>query len=202
MQFFITGTDTDIGKSVIASWLCIHTSADYWKPIQTGSIQGTDSDYVRQLAHANIHPEAYVFKAPSSPHIAAEMENCHIDINYIHLPKINKLIVEGAGGVLVPINKSVLMIDLIKQLQLPVIVVARSGLGTINHTCLTLEALQMRNIKITGVIMNGELNANNQAAIEYYGNTKVLAEIPKLTTVNYTTLKQIPLSPILQNILL
>ena len=106
MKFFITGTDTDIGKTLIASWLCIHTNADYWKPIQTGSTQGTDTDYVRQLTGSNIHAETYIFKTPLSPHAAAEIEDKIINLNNIHLPITDKLIVEGAGGVLVPINKN------------------------------------------------------------------------------------------------
>jgi len=195
MNVFITGTDTNIGKTFISAWLCLHTGYDYFKPIQTGSIEGTDSAFVKNLANVKIHPENYLYKAPVSPHLAAQIENDNIDINRIQLPSTltgKGLIVEGAGGLLVPLNRQMLMIDLIQHFSVPVILVARSTLGTINHTLLSIEALRRRQIPLLGIIVNGEYNRPNCEAIEYYGNTTVLAEMPKLDSVNTASLLNIP----------
>ena len=200
MIVFITGTNTDIGKSLVSSWLCLHTKYDYFKPIQTGSIESMDSMLVKQWSGANIHPEAYVFKQPLSPHLAASAENAEIDITKIKLPKTNNLIVEGAGGLLVPINDKYYIIDLIRHLNIPVILVATSTLGTINHTLLSLEALRARNIKILGVIISGEYNQKNKESIQDYGNVEVLAELPFIKNINYEALKNIPLDKRLKNI--
>ncbi|MGL9725286.1 MAG: dethiobiotin synthase [Wolbachia sp.] len=195
MKIFITGTDTDIGKTTISSWLCLHTGYSYFKPIQTGGILGTDSYQVSNLTNANVYKENFVYKEPLSPHLAAYDS---IDIN---LPKAHNLIIEGAGGVLVPINKTILMVDLIKKLAIPTILVARSTLGTINHTLLSLEALRARNIPILGVILNGLPNQDNLEAIEFYGKTQVLASVPKLQQVDREHLMQTPLSNRLKAIL-
>ncbi|GFQ99996.1 ATP-dependent dethiobiotin synthetase BioD [Trichonephila clavata] len=141
MQIFVTGTDTDVGKTTISSWLCLHTGYSYFKPIQTGSTLGTDSHQMSNLTNANVYKENFVYKRPLSPHLAASLENDSINIDRINLPKTHNLIIEGAGGVLVPINKTTLMVDLIKKLAISTILVARSTLGTINHTLLSLEAL-------------------------------------------------------------
>lgn len=201
MQIFITGTDTDVGKTTISSWLCLHTGYSYFKPIQTGSILGTDSHQISNLTNANVYKENFVYKRPLSPHLAASLENDSINIDRISLPKTHNLIIEGAGGVLVPINKTILMVDLIKKLATPTILVARSTLGTINHTLLSLEALRARNIPILGVILNGPHNQDNLEAIEFYGRVQVLASVPKLQQVDREHLTQIPLSNRLKTIL-
>lgn len=193
MAIFITGTDTNVGKTIIGAWLCLQMNASYWKPIQSGYIDGTDSDFLH-VCGIYVYPEIYKFQNPLSPHVAAAMENIIIDPKNIHLPHNNKLIVEGAGGVLVPLTKNYLLIDLIESLNLPVIIVARSTLGTINHTCLTLEALRKRKIPVVGVIMNGPYNELNNNAVEEYGNTNILASFPLLKSVDYQSLKSIPLS--------
>jgi dethiobiotin synthetase/malonyl-CoA O-methyltransferase len=197
MRLFITGTDTNVGKTVVSAWLAHHLKADYWKPIQTGCEEDSDSQTVEKLAglrENQIHPEAYRLKAPLSPHAAASLENISISLDRIIMPKTNNsLIIEGAGGVFVPINKSDLIIDLIYKLQTSVIIVARSSLGTINHTCLTLEALRNRNIPVLGVILNGPLNLLNKAAIGKYGNTKVLAELETFIPLTVETLASHPL---------
>lgn len=195
MQIFITGTDTDVGKTTISGWLCLHTGYSYFKPIQTGSILGTDSHQISNLTNANVYKENFIYEKPLSPHLAAYDS---IDIN---LPKSHNLIIEGAGGVLVPINKTTLMVDLIKKLATPTILVARSTLGTINHTLLSLEALRARNIPILGVILNGPPNQDNLEAIEFYGKTQVLASVPKLQQVDREHLMQTPLSNRLKAIL-
>jgi dethiobiotin synthetase len=183
MKIFVTGTDTDVGKTLVSAWLCLHTKADYFKPIQSGSELGMDSDFVSKIAGNHIHPESYVFSQPLSPHLAAAKENKSILLNHISLPAhANNLVVEGAGGVMVPLSEQHLMLDLIEQLKLPVLLVCRSKLGTINHTLLSLQALRSRKITILGVIMNQGENDDNKRAIEYYGHTSVLMTIPQLDT--------------------
>lgn len=201
MQIFVTGTDTDVGKTTISSWLCLHTGYSYFKPIQTGSTLGTDSHQMSNLTNANVYKENFVYKRPLSPHLAASLENDSINIDRISLPKTHNLIIEGAGGVLVPINKTILMVDLIKKLAIPTILVARSTLSTINHTLLSLEALRARNIPILGIILNGLPNQDNLEAIEFYGRAQVLASVPKLQQVDREHLMQIPLSNRLKAIL-
>jgi dethiobiotin synthetase len=200
-MIFITGTDTNIGKTLVSSWLCLHSRYAYFKPIQTGVGEGRDSDTVQQLSDTLIYPEAYVYQAPVSPHYAAELENEIIDISSIQLPTRERLIVEGAGGVLVPINDNVLMVDLMAQLNLPVILVSSSRLGTINHTLLSLEALAVRELTVLGVIMTGESNQSNREAIERYGHVEVLAHLPWLSEINQYALKNIPLSSVLHHLL-
>ncbi len=200
LNIFITGTDTNVGKTIISSWLAYHTGFSYFKPIQTGSNESTDSIEVHKLTDAKIYPETYIYKEPLSPHLAANIENSEIDINNIKLPKADNLIIEGAGGILVPINEKHLMIDLIKKLDTPVILVARSSLGTINHTLLTLEVLKQRNIKVLGVIVNGEKNEENCKAIEFYGNTKILAQFPRLELISSSSIKKIQLTQDLKQI--
>lgn len=201
MKIFITGTDTNVGKTLISSWIALHTGFPYFKPIQTGTRDGSDSFEVQKLSDTKIYPESYAYKEPLSPHLAAKLENDMIDIEKIVLPPSRNLIVEGAGGALVPINDTYLMIDLIKKLDVQVIVVARTTLGTINHTLLSLEALRSRNIPVLGVIMNGEKNLQNSKAIEFYGRTSVLAEFPKLGSVDTNTLKSLALPQKLKQIL-
>lgn len=201
MKIFITGTDTNVGKTLISSWIALHTGFSYFKPIQTGTRDGSDSFEVQKLSDTKIYLESYAYKEPLSPHLAAKLENDMIDIEKIVLPPSRNLIVEGAGGVLVPINDTYLMVDLIKKLGSPVILVARTNLGTINHTLLSLEALRSRNIEVIGVIMNGEQNPHNSDSIELYGRTSVLAEFPKLESVSMHTLKSVALPQKLKQIL-
>ncbi len=169
MRVFITGTDTGVGKTTVTRYLCNLWKADYFKPIQTGLEK--DSDQMSKDTF--IHPEVYHFKAPLSPHAAAAKEGKEINLQRIHLPQTNRLIVEGAGGVLVPLNETHLMIDLIKHLGIPVIIVSRNHLGTINHPLLTLQALS--SVEVLGVILSGidETDVHHHA-IEHYGNTKIL----------------------------
>ena len=201
MKIFITGTDTNVGKTLISSWIALHTGFSYFKPIQTGTRDGSDSLEVQKLCKAKIHPEVYAYKEPLSPHLAARIENDMIDIEKIILPPSCNLIIEGAGGVLVPINDRYLMVDLIKKLGAQVILVARTTLGTINHTLLSLEALRSRNINVLGIIMNGEQNIHNSKAIEVWGRTSVLAEFPKLESVSMDKLKHLALPQKLKQIL-
>jgi len=187
---FVTGTDTDIGKTVVSAALMSalrgKESVCYWKPIQTGIEADDDTQTIQKLAkctNKEIFGEGFRLERPLSPHLSARLANVEITIGktlaFIKDKNDERFwIVEGAGGVFVPLNESELMIDLIKALNLPVVIVARSGLGTINHTLLTVEALRNRKLEIFGVVMNGEPNEENRKAIEHFGQVKVLAQIP------------------------
>jgi dethiobiotin synthase len=180
---FVTGTDTGVGKTVTAACLVRAWQASYWKPVQSGTAVGDDDTAtVARLAGLSgdrLAPPAYAFGAPLSPHAAAALEGTAIDVDSIALPPLAApIVVEGAGGVLVPLSDRDLMIDVMARLALPIVLVARSGLGTINHTLLSLLALRSRNLAIAGVVLNGPPNPGNRAAIEYYGAVSVLAELP------------------------
>jgi len=191
---FVTGTDTDVGKTLVSAWLAQNWAADYWKPIQTGAADTTDSATVERLAPAaRIHPEGILLQAPLSPHDAAKRERTRIDLSALEPPRTHApLVVEGAGGVMVPINETALMIDLMARLGLPVVVVARSGLGTINHTLMTLDMLRRRQVPLLGVVMNGQRNPGNRQAIEHFGGVPVLAEIQPLLAVTASMLASLP----------
>ena len=187
---FVTGTDTGAGKTIVSAALMHrYRSAGpigYWKPIQTGIEEDDDTAVVRELgacSEAEIFAEGIRLPRPLSPHLAARLSGCTIAIEDLEamasrLSKERAWIVEGAGGGLVPLNDSELMTDWMAQLGLPVLVAARSGLGTINHTLLTLEALRARSLRVRGVVMVGERNEENRRAIERYGNTVVVGEMP------------------------
>lgn len=198
MKVFITGTDTNIGKTIVSSWICLHTGAEYFKPIQSGLEEETDSEIVARLAGVKVHAECYRLRAPLSPHLSARLDGVAIDMNRLVLPSsangTGNLVVEGAGGLMVPINEREFMIDVIGHFELPVILVARSSLGTINHTLLSLKALRDRNIKILGVVMSGEPNHENKNAIETYGTVRVIAQIPRLECLTTESLCRVPFS--------
>lgn len=191
---FVTGTDTGVGKTLVSAWLAQNWGAAYWKPIQTGASEDSDSATVERLVPGVIlHPPSVVLQAPLSPHEAAKRERLRIDLSALELPATDRpLVVEGAGGVMVPINELALMIDLMARFQLPVVVVARSGLGTINHTLMTLEMLRRRHVPVLGVVMNGQRNPGNRQAIEHFGGTPVLAEIQPLLAVAASVLASLP----------
>lgn len=184
MRIFITGTDTNVGKTLVSAWLCLHFGFSYWKPIQSGSSESLDSDIIKSIGIFT-YTEAYTLKAAASPHLAARSENIKINLDNIleNIPDCNRLLIEGAGGVMVPLNENDLIIDLITKLKAQVIVVSRTTIGTINHTCLTINALRARKIPILGVIMNGEPNLENRMAIEKYSKTRVLHELPFLNLI-------------------
>jgi dethiobiotin synthetase len=190
-QFFITGTDTDVGKTIVSALLTLGLGYAYWKPIQSGT--PTDTDTLRSatdLDSSHFIPERYRLTQPLSPHAAAKIDRQPISLTDFQLPTINKpgLIVEGAGGLMVPINEQDLMIDLIRSLRLPVCLVARSKLGTINHTLLSIAALRQAEIPILGVIINGEKNQINREAIEHYGQVRILGELEPLAEINAQSL--------------
>jgi dethiobiotin synthase len=194
-RYFITGTDTGVGKTVLSALLCAALDASYWKPIQTGTEMDSDSRTVKLLtglSDERVLPEAYEFAPAISPHLAARRAGERIDLAKIVLPTgVGPLIVEGAGGVFVPVNEHELMVDAIRHLGLPVLLAARISLGTINHTTLSLAALRNAGIPVAGVVMIGAPNAENRAAIEEYGRVRVVGEIPWLAELNRAVLLEI-----------
>ncbi|MEO5349466.1 MAG: dethiobiotin synthase [Magnetococcus sp. YQC-3] len=195
--FFVTGTDTGVGKSVASAWLLHRHGADYWKPIQSGAGPDEESDgaFVRRLSglpDARFYPSVYTFALPRSPHEAARKEGVEIHLEQLSPPIGERpLVVEGAGGILVPLNDTQFMLDLMAHLGLPVILVARTTLGTINHTLLSLAALRSRGLPVAGVILNGVPDAENRLAIQQYGQVTVLADLPLLHPLTQETLLQI-----------
>jgi len=191
---FVTGTDTDVGKTVVAACLAAAWNVGYWKPIQTG-LAADPGDTATVTALAGLSPErvfapAYAFQAPLSPHAAAAAERATIELEALARPATRQfLVIEGAGGILVPLNRSVLMVDLIHRLGLPAILVARSTLGTINHTLLSLGALRARQVPIAGVVMNGPPDAGNRRAIEQFGRARVLAELPRIEPLDAAAIR-------------
>lgn len=185
-RLFVTGTDTDVGKTIVSALLVAGRGGYYWKPIQSGTNDGTDTNTVRAMTDLATHrylPEAYSLREPLSPHAAAAKDKVCIDITRLELPDFPEgepLVVEGAGGVMVPLAPQCYMLDLMRELGLPVLVVARSGLGTINHTLLSLQAIRRAGLRIAGVVMNGPKNQGNREAIEEYGSVPVVAEIEAL----------------------
>lgn len=201
---FITGTDTDVGKSVVAAMFTLGLGASYWKPIQSGpgpvdetgaSSQG-DRAYIQQLTGlpaAHFLPERHCLSQPLSPHAAAAIDGIQIQLSDFQLPRHDRahLIVEGAGGLLVPLNPGGdYILDLIQHLALPVVLVARSGLGTLNHSLLSLERLRHSGIAVLGVVVNGPRNGSNCAAIAHYGQVPILLELPPLQPLNAARLQQ------------
>tara|TARA_B100000900_G_C20533532_1_gene697361 strand:- start:659 stop:1327 length:669 start_codon:yes stop_codon:yes gene_type:complete len=181
-QFVICGTDTDIGKTLISSFFVRGLNSFYWKPIQSGIESETDSQAVERLAKVNkakIINEAYIFREPVSPHWAAEIDQKIINLQLLNLPNVvDSLIVETAGGLMVPITRNHLQIDQIKKWDIPVILVCKSGLGTLNHTLLSIEALKKRNIKILGLIINGKKHLDNPKTLTEFSRVPIIAEFP------------------------
>lgn len=192
-NIFVTGIDTNAGKTVVSAILAEALQADYWKPVQSGSTEGTDAASVSALisnSKTRIHPEVFSFKAPTVPSYAAELEGAEIDTSLIKLPAIdNRLIVEGAGGLMVHLKKDFLIIDLIKQLDLPVILVSKNYLGSINHTLLSIEAMKLRGIEILGIIYNGERSEHMRELIQITSGVSEIGNIDRAQelTKNFIT---------------
>jgi dethiobiotin synthase len=193
--FFVTGTDTDVGKTVVSAWLVARLDACYWKPVQAGNHPETDSAIVRRLTGTSsdrILPEAYLLPEPIAPHEAARRAGIAIDMERLVPPPCDRpLVVEGAGGLMVPLTDRAYVIDLATELHLPIILVTRSTLGTINHTLLSLEAIRRRGLTLAGAVVNGPETPHNRAAIERYGQVEVIAEIPWLDQLTPATLMAI-----------
>lgn len=199
---FVSGTDTNVGKSVVCAAMMHrlrpHTPVRYWKPVQTGVELDDDAETVRVLGECGddeIVQSAIRLPRPLSPHLAARLAGTRIDVTDL-LSHMNasgngvRWIIEGAGGVLVPLNERELMVDLMVRIAVPVLVVARTALGTINHTLLTLHALRARKLDIMGVVMVGDCSPDNRAAIEEFGAVPVLGELPRLDELTARTLQK------------
>ena len=186
-DLFVTGTDTGVGKTLLSALLVAALNRKYWKPIQTGASEGTDRQAVMKWAGVSADrtfPEAVVFDPPVSPHLAAEQQGSRIDLMAIRRPvEPDPIVIEGAGGVYVPINDDVFMLDLMGHLNAPVVVAARTALGTINHTLLTISAIRSAGLELRGVVMVGKENPDNRRAVEHYGEVPVIGFIPWLDSI-------------------
>ncbi|WP_137134838.1 dethiobiotin synthase [Rhizobium sp. FKY42] len=191
--FVVTGTDTGIGKTVFSAALVQALEAHYWKPVQSGLEEKTDSELVARLAGAEpvrILPEAWKLRTPASPHLAAQIDGVEIDPLALVPPQVEwPLVIEGAGGLLVPLTRSVTYADVFARWQLPTILCARTALGTINHTLLSLEAMRARHIPILGVAFVGEEVRDSQAIIAELGQVRILGRLPQLERLDPQTLR-------------
>lgn len=191
-KLIISGTDTDIGKTVFAASLTLALDGVYWKPVQSGTDGGTDTQRIREmtgLSEPQILPERYILSNPLSPHRAAENDEIEIDVKTLTPPDTDRpLIIEGAGGLLVPVTRQTLYIDLFKLWNIPLILCARTGLGTINHTLLSIEALKKRNIPVHGIAFIGDQNDDNMRTITDFSGAHVLGRLPILNDLNPKTL--------------
>lgn len=179
-SFYLSGTDTDVGKTICAALLCEAFEMDYWKPVQAGLSDETDSQIVARLSDAQVHPERWRLQRASSPHSAAHAEGLRLKISDFELPTKGPLLVEGAGGYQVPYADKPLFWqgDLIRHLDLPVVLVARSTLGTLNHTLLSLRALRADGQRVAGIVLVGERHRENEQDLSAMGAVSILAHIP------------------------
>ena len=186
-SIIVVGTDTDVGKTFVCSWLMRHLPYTYWKPVASGMAHDDDTLTIVRLSEVSdnrICPSTYELKAPLSPHWAAEEEDVTIDMNRLQLPSARPLLVEGAGGILTPLTPQVTFLDWIKTTRLPVLIVARDHIGTINHTCLTIRVLRQEQVPILGVIVSANEDCNpdprHGLAISHFGQVPLLATLPFL----------------------
>ncbi|MEO9966236.1 MAG: dethiobiotin synthase [Reichenbachiella sp.] len=189
-KYFVTGIDTDSGKTVASAILVEKLQADYWKPIQAGA--PTDSDTIRSLVKGErkIHPEGIVLKAPMSPHAAAKLENINLNLTDIKMPSAEKtLVIEGAGGLMVPINDHEFVIDLAKQFEAEVILVSRNYLGSINHTMLSIDYLKSNGFDIAGIIFNDTPNPETESFILNHSNLPCLGRIDAMPVIDKTSIQ-------------
>lgn len=191
-KFFVSGIGTGIGKTLVSAILTEALEADYWKPVQAGSLYNTDTDIVKNLisnTQSSFHPETFRLTRPMSPHAAAALDGIDINIKDIQPPPTNNtLIIEGAGGIMVPLtHKGDLIIDLIQQLNVPVILVSKNYLGSINHTLLSVELLKHRNIPIAGIVFNGNDQLNAEEFILKHTGVKCLLKVKDEKIINKET---------------
>jgi dethiobiotin synthetase len=184
MKYFVTAIGTDSGKTMVSAILCDALGLDYWKPIQSGSERDIDTVFSLTSENMVCFPEKYLLKTPESPHAAARKDGVIIDMDEIKFPKSDNLLIEGAGGLMVPLNDQDLMIDLIKKLDIPVVLVSNTYLGSINHTLLSCALLKTNNIKVAGIVFNGEENKETESIIEKRTGYPVLLRIPQLAEVS------------------
>jgi dethiobiotin synthetase len=189
VNYFVTAIDTDSGKTLVSAILCEALKADYWKPIQAGLPR--DSETVKSLTeNIRIHPERFLLKLPASPHASAEAEGIQIHTTDFVLPQSeNTLVIEGAGGCLVPLNDKDFVIDLPKIFQSEIILVADLYLGSINHTLLTVEAIKNRKLKVKGIIFNGDPNSESERIILLHSGLRRLLHLKKEQTITANVVK-------------
>lgn len=193
-RIVVTGTDTGVGKTVVCAGLANLLGANYWKPIQAGLDGETDAEVVARLGSISadrIVPEVYRLRTPASPHSSAEIDGVRIDADSFHVPETGErpLVIEGAGGLMVPLNASTLYVDIFERWRLPVLLCASTRLGTINHSLLSIEALRKRQIDILGIAFVGERNAETQSAIREMGRVRWLGRLPWLSPLTPDTLQ-------------
>lgn len=177
-RVFVAGIGTEVGKTVVSAIIVKALKAEYWKPVQSGIESQSDSQEVAALTGCHTHPEAYRLKAPMSPDAAAAREGIEISLEEITAPEHTApLVIEGAGGLLVPLNDTHTNIDLIQHLKVPVILVSRHYLGSINHTLLSVEALRQRNIPLLGIIFNGHAHPETERSISHFSKAKILGRV-------------------------
>ncbi len=198
MSLVVTGTGTEVGKTIVSALILArhakrHRIA-YWKPIATGASEGSDSREIRRVARKTVEilPELYAFDPPVSPHLAARLARRRIEpdqildtfVQHALADERRNLLIEGVGGLLVPLtDRGYLLANLFEELHLPILVVASSRLGTINHTLMTLEAARSRKLEVAGVVLSGPRNDENRSAIERFGDVEVIAEVPVLRSI-------------------
>ncbi|UPJ79285.1 ATP-dependent dethiobiotin synthetase BioD [Bradyrhizobium sp. 183] len=195
-RIVVTGTDTGIGKTLFCAGLAHLLGASYWKPIQCGLEAGTDAQLVASLGDLSadrIVPELYRLRAPVSPHHSAAIDGVRIDADSLRLPETGErpLVIEGAGGLMVPLNSGTLYIDIFERWGLPVVLCASTALGTINHSLLSIEALQKRHIRILGIAFIGERNPETESGICEIGRVRGLGRLPRLSPVTAQTLQAV-----------
>jgi dethiobiotin synthetase len=195
MNLFITGIGTNVGKTVVSAMLTEALQADYWKPIQSGVVEGKDSDTVKSLisnSKSVFHPETYLLKEPLSPHFAAKLDGVEIELKKIELPQTsNHLIIEGAGGLLVPINDSHYVIDIAKQFDCEIVLVISSYLGCINHSLLSIDYLLRNNFKLKALVFNGTFESEVKQAITNYVKNTLIIDVPQLDDLSKSAVLQI-----------
>ena len=192
-RIFVSGIGTDVGKTIVSAILTEAMKADYWKPVQTGSEELRDTEVVRALVSnkkSRFLNEAYAFKAPLSPHIASIMEGVNIDLKKIIIPDSNTLIIEGAGGLMVPINETYTYLDLIKKLEVPLVFVIRHYLGSINHSLLSLRLIKDSGIKLKGIVFNGDDRWDNERIILKMTGVPVIGKIKEEKTWSPNLIKK------------
>jgi dethiobiotin synthetase len=177
MRFVVTGTDTNIGKTIFCAGLCGFLGARYWKPVQAGLDGPTDSEVVAEFAGVEVVPEAWRLKLAASPHQAAAEEGVAIDPDAL-IPPEGPVVIEGAGGLMVPLTETALFIDVFARWRIPMILCARTRLGTINHTLLSIAAIRARDIPLAGVAFIGDTNEESERIITEIGKVKRLGRLP------------------------
>lgn len=195
MNLFITGIGTNVGKTVVSAILTEALQADYWKPIQSGALESRDSETVSSLLSnfkTKIHPECYLLKEPLSPHFAAKLENVEIDLQKIEIPETdNHLIIEGAGGILVPINQNHYVIDIAKKFECEIVLVISNYLGCISHSLLSIDYLKRNGFKIHSLVFNGVFEDEvKNAIVNYLPDIKIM-DIPTIKSINKSSVLEI-----------